>query len=309
MGIPGKQLYQRLYLTVTWLAEYLQRSAVANYMRIDWQTVGSCIFRSLRDLEPERAKRLDGLVNIGIDETSYRKGHKYITVVVNHDTNTVVWVGNGHGKSVLEQFYKTLTDEQLVSIKVVTGDGARWITECVNKFTPDCERCVDPFHVVEWAMEALDAVRKERWHAAHEKAIQLANDHPQKRGKPRADDRNAAMVHDARKTASEIKGAAYSLGKAPEYLTENQKIRLDMIQANDPQLFRAYRLKESLRLLLKSTDVDQAEEDLKHRLWRRRQRHEFLNAYNNDSNCQGKSSQITHPMRPKSLPSDHAHPE
>ena len=40
-----------------------------------------------------------------------------------------------------------------------------------------------------------------------------------------------------------------------------------MIQANDPQLFRAYRLKESLRLLLKSTDVDRAEEDLKHWLF------------------------------------------
>ena len=54
--------------------------------------------------------------NIGIDETSYRKGHKYITVVVNHNTNTVVWVGNGHGKSVLEQFYKALTDEQLKTV-------------------------------------------------------------------------------------------------------------------------------------------------------------------------------------------------
>ena len=238
---PESSFTRDFDLTVTWLAEYLSRSAVANCMRIDWQTVGSYISRSLHDPEPERAKRLDGLVNIGIDETSYRKGHKYITVVVNHNTNTVVWVGN--------------------------DDGARWITECVNKFTPDCERCVDPFHVIEWAMEALDAVRKERWHAAHEKAMKLVNDHPQKRGKPRADDRNAAMVHDARKAASEIKGAVYSLGKVPEHLTENQKIRLNIIQANDPQLFRAYRLKESLRLLLKSTDVDQAEEDLKHWLF------------------------------------------
>ena len=37
----------------------------------------------------------------------------------------------------------------------MTGDGARWITDCVNEFTPDCVRCVDPFHVVEWAMDAL----------------------------------------------------------------------------------------------------------------------------------------------------------
>ena len=165
-------------LTVTWLAKYLPRSAVANFMRIDWQTVGSCISRSLHDLEPERSRRLDGLVRIGIDETSYRKGHKYITVIVNHDTNTVVWVADGHGRSVLEQFYKALTDEQLASIKVVTGDGARWITDCVNEFTPDCERCVDPFDVVEWAMEALDEVRRDRWRAAYEKAKQLAAETP-----------------------------------------------------------------------------------------------------------------------------------
>ena len=221
---PGSSFTKEFDLTVTWLAKYLPRSAVANFMRIDWQTVGSCISRSLHDLEPERSRRLDGLVRIGIDETSYRKGHKYITVIVNHDTNTVVWVADGHGRSVLEQFYKALTDEQLASIKVVTGDGARWITDCVNE-------------------------------------------NPQKRGRPKTADETAAKVQEAKVKASEIKNSSYTLGKAPEHLTENQRIRLDMIQANDPQLYRAYCLKESLRLLLKSTDVEQAEADLKHWLW------------------------------------------
>ena len=157
---PGSGFTRDFDLTVGWLATYLPRSAVSEYMRIDWETVGRCVHRTLNDIEPERSKRLDGLVNIGIDETSYRKGHKYITVIVNHDTNTVVWAAQGHGKSVLEQFYRQLTPSQLSSIKVVTGDGAKWITECVNAFTPECERCVDPFHVVEWAMEALDEVRR-----------------------------------------------------------------------------------------------------------------------------------------------------
>ena len=101
---PSSGFTKEFDLTVAWLAEYLPRSAVAEYMRIDWQTVGNCISRALHDLEPERSRRLNGLVNIGIDETSYRKGHKYITVVVNHDTNTVVWAADGHGKGVLEQF-------------------------------------------------------------------------------------------------------------------------------------------------------------------------------------------------------------
>lgn len=70
--------------------------------------------------EPEISHKLDNLVHIGIDETSHKKEHKYITVIVNHDTNTVVWVSLGHGKSVLKKFYQQLTPEQLASIKVVT---------------------------------------------------------------------------------------------------------------------------------------------------------------------------------------------
>ncbi|MGI6055361.1 MAG: transposase [Bilifractor sp.] len=54
---------------------------------------------------------------------------------------------------------------------------------------------------------------------------------------------------------------------ATERVTENQRIRPDMIEANAPQLYRAYSLKESLRILLKSTDVEQTEADLRHWLW------------------------------------------
>ena len=264
---PGSSFTKDFDMTVAWLAKYLPRSAVSNYMRIDWQTVGNCVSRASHDLEPERSHRLDGLVNIGIDETSYRKGHKYITVIVNHDNGAVVWASDGYGKSVLEQFYRALTPEQLSSIKVVTGDGARWITDCVNEFTPDCERCVDPFHVVEWANEALDKVRKERWRAAYEKSKQLAAQTTLKRGRPKADDKVAAKVLQARAEASEIKNAAYSLGKAPEHLTKNQQVRLDLIQAKDPTLYRAYSMKESLRLLLKTTNVAQAKQELDHWLW------------------------------------------
>lgn len=265
---PGSGFTKDFDLTVGWLATYLPKSTVSEYMRIDWETVGRCVHRTMNDIEPEISRRLDGLVNIGIDETSYKKGHKYITIVVNHDTNTVVWAAQGHGKSVLTQFYRQLTPEQLSSIRVVTGDGAKWITECVNAFTPGCERCVDPFHVVEWAMEALDEVRREVWREAYDEALQLAKEHHGKKGRPSADDVEAAMVKAAKAKANEIKNSAYALGKAPEHLTENQQAKVEMIAKNNNRLYRAYCMKEMLRLLLKMKDVNEAEAELKQWLWR-----------------------------------------
>ena len=260
---PGSGFTKDFDLTVGWLAVYLPRSTVSEYMRIDWETVGRCVHRTLNDIEPERSRRPDNLVNIGIDETSYKKGHKYITVIVNHDTNTVVWAAQGHGKGVLTQFCKQLTPGQLSSIRVVTGDGAKWITECVNEFTPDCERCVDPFHVVEWAMEALDEIRREVWR----EAVQLAKEHPRKKGRPKADDAESATVKAAKAKAEEIKNSAYALGKAPEHLTKNQQAKVAMITENNNRLYRACRMKETLRLLLKIKDVDEAATELKRWLW------------------------------------------
>ena len=264
---PNSGFTKDFDMTVSWLAKYLPRSTVSEYMRIDWKTVGKCISRSLHDLEPDLSRRLDGLVHIGIDETSYCKGYKYITVIVNHDTNTVVWAADGHGKAVLSKFYGQLTDKQKASIKVVTGDGARWITDCVNEFTPDCVRCVDPFHVVEWAMDALDELRSERWHKANDKVRELSKNKPKTKGRPKSDDKAAADVKAAKAEASEIKNSRFALGKAPENLTKNQQVKLAMIQANDRQLYRGYCLKEALRMIFKNTDADKAESELDHWLW------------------------------------------
>ena len=264
----GSRFTKDFDFTVSWLARYLPRSTVCQFMRIDWETIGRCIGRTLHVLEPDLSSRLNGLVNIGIDETSYKKGYKYITVIVNHDTNSVVWVHDGHGKSVLTEFFNTLTPEQRASIKCVTGDGARWITECVEEFLPGCTRCIDPFHVVEWAMDALDEVRREAWRKAQEKSKELEKKHPPKKGRPKADDKAAQKIKEAKNKASEIKGSAYALGKAPEHLTENQQKRLEMISLEDKRLYRAYTEKEQLRLLLKMDNVKEAEDALKTWLWK-----------------------------------------
>lgn len=96
-------------MMATFLAININRSVVSELLRCDWHTVMRCISRAKDYLEPDPKKRYEGLENIGIDETSYRKGHSYVTVVVNHDTNTVVWCSLGHSTEVLSKFFEELT--------------------------------------------------------------------------------------------------------------------------------------------------------------------------------------------------------
>lgn len=256
---PSSRFTKDFDRQVAWLSSELSRSAIAEFMRIDWHTVGQCISRVLTDIEPDRSVRFDNLVHIGIDETSYRKGHKYMTVIVNHDTNTVVWVADGHGKSVLERFFQSLTGEQRESIHCVTGDGARWITECVQEYVPHAQRCVDPFHVVQWAMDAIDQVRREKWQDARKETRRLETLYPLQNNTRVYSNPQDKEVLDAKNYAKEIKNARYALGKAPENLTAGQQARLRLIEIQDKELYQAYQFKESLRLLFTVSDLSEAE--------------------------------------------------
>ena len=116
-------------------------------------------------------------------------------------------------------------------------------------------------------MDALDELRSERWHKANDKVRDLSKNKPKTKGRPKSDDKAAADVKAAKAEASEIKNSRFALGKAPENLTENQQVKLAMIQAKDSQLYRGYRLKEALRMIFKSTDADRAETEPNHWLW------------------------------------------
>lgn len=104
-------------------------SAVARACRIEWHSVGGICGRILCDLRRATGPaRSDGVRGIGIDETSYKKGHRYLMVVVDHDRGCLIWAAGGWSKEVLRRFLKEeLTREQRLSIEVVTADGYRWI--------------------------------------------------------------------------------------------------------------------------------------------------------------------------------------
>ena len=117
-------------------------------------------------------------------------------------------------------------------------------------------------------MEALDEVRREAWREAHAKAVQEGKAHPRGKGRPKANDPDVQSIAGAKAKAEQIKKSAFVLRKAPEHLTENLKLKLAMIAENDKRLYRAYSMKEHLRLLLKLKNTAEAEAELKRWLWR-----------------------------------------
>jgi transposase len=247
--------------TIAWLATQTSKTAITELMRIAWRTVGSILARVWADTDALH-DRFAGLSRIGIDEISYKKGHKYLTVVVDHDTGRLVWAAAGRDRATLRGFFDALGEQRCAQISQVSADGAAWIADVVADRCPKAVQCADPFHVVKWAGEALDVVRRDAWNTARRAPGGTAGNGPS-HGRRRRD----ATGH-----ARTLKNSRYALWKNPENLTSRQRAKLAWIAKTDPRLHRAYLLKEGLRLVFQ-LPADEAEEALDTWIgWARRSR-------------------------------------
>jgi transposase len=206
--------------TCAWLAAHAAHSAVAELLRCTWRTVAAIVVRVVAE-RAGRTDRLDGLRRIGIDEISYRKGYRFLTAVVDHDTGRLVWAAPGRGVSTLRRFFDALGPDRAAQLTHVSADGAEWIHQVLTERAPQVIACLDPFHVVSWATGALDEVRRGLWQ-------QLRRD-------------------GGKQNAAELKGARWALVKNPTDLTTGQKTTLAWIAVTNKGLYRAYLLKEQLR--------------------------------------------------------------
>jgi transposase len=129
-----------------WLAVNTSKKATAELMRIAWRTVGAIITRVWADID-SLGDRLDGVRRIGIDEISYKRGYRYLTVVVDHDTGRLLWAAPGRDRATVRAFFHALGPERSSLITHVSADQAEWIAEIVAERCPDAVQCADPFHV------------------------------------------------------------------------------------------------------------------------------------------------------------------
>ena len=209
---PGAKCTYLFEDTCAWLAAHAALSVVTIMLRIAWRTVADIVARVVADGR-DTNDLLAGLQRVGVDEIAYRKGHRYLTVIVDHATGRMVWAKKGRNKETLAAFFDELGAERSAALTHVSADGAEWIHAVVAARAPQALICLDPYHVVAWAMNALDKVRR-RTLAAEE-----------------GSDRHAM----------------WAVRKNPTDLTTEQRASLANIAATNAALYRAYLLKEQLR--------------------------------------------------------------
>jgi transposase len=204
---------------VAWLAQQMAKTPIAGLLRIGWDTVGRIVERVMADHLDER--RLTGLVAVGVDEISYRRGQRYLTSVADHRTGAIVWCAPGRNSATLRDFFAELGDRRH-SIRAVSIDMSGEYQRAIRQAIPHAEICFDPFHVCRLASRATDQVRRDEWNA-----------------------------HDRSHTPTGrwVKGTRWSLLKAPERQTVGQLATLGEVQQANRRLYRAFLLREELRLL------------------------------------------------------------
>lgn len=153
---PGARHTRDFEDTVVWLATRTDRTSVATLLRCAWQTVTAIINRTVDELLDER--RLGQIYRIGVDEICYRHPHKYLTIIGDHATGTVIDIQPGRGVDSLTDFYDRLSADQRHDIEAVSMDGSTAFRSATEATLPEAVICYDPFHVMQWTNRALDEV-------------------------------------------------------------------------------------------------------------------------------------------------------
>lgn len=151
------------------------------------------------------------VTQLGVDETSSRKGHRYITIGVDMDERRVIHATQGKGAATIKTIKDYLETKQTPpeQISQVCIDLSPAFISGVESYFPDAQITFDRFHVKALLNKAMDEVRKSE-----------------------------------RRRHVELKGHKYTFLKSPKQLTEDQSVQRHTLVELYPQLGEAYRLKE-----------------------------------------------------------------
>lgn len=230
--------------SVGFFAQRCDKTAVEVTFGIAWRTVGAIIERVVYRRRPKNP--LSKLRDIGVDELSYRKGHRYLTMVTDHATGHIIWAKEGKSADTLKAFFDELGEEGCHRIRAVTMDMSQAYISAVRDRLPHAQIVFDRYHVQKLVTDAVDETRRAVWQ-------QLRAETPE--------------------DAKSIKNLRWALLKRPWKLTPKQSARLSTLQHDNASLYRAYLLKESFADILDRRQPNVVKDKLLHWLaWASRSR-------------------------------------
>jgi transposase len=244
---PSARLTRDLEDLIAFMAQRMDKTTVARLLRVSWESVARAVTRVVADRLDDT--RLDELYRIGVDEVSYRKGHRYLTVVADHDRGgAVVWAGEGKKAATLKAFYDQLGAERKAKLQAVSLDMGIAYAHATTTEVPHATQCVDPFHVVQLANRAIDQARRWAWNLERR-----ANPAPK-----RPTGRPAKGSPPTPERPRWIKNTRWALVKDPDRLSGGQLAVLHRLRRERSVLYRCWQLKESLRDLYRGARPEDA---------------------------------------------------
>lgn len=195
----------------------LSIQAVADHLNLDAKTVKALDHAALEAKFGQTC--YDGLVRLAIDEIAVRKGHSYMTVVLDYDTGRVVWMGKGRQIETLDEFFKNMPETVRNGIQAVALDMWDAFINAVKRWCPNANIVFDLFHVVKAFNEVIDDIRNEEFRKSDQQGKEL------------------------------LKGSKYLLLRRGENLRRNQRAKLKEILAANERLNLVYWLKDLLPVI------------------------------------------------------------
>jgi transposase len=193
----------------------LSVQAVAHHLDLDPKTVKT-LDKAALEIEFGET-RYEGLQRLAIDEIAVRKGHNYMTVVLDYDTGRVVWMGQGRQIETLDEFFKNMPETVRNGIRAVALDMWDPFINAVKRWCPNADIVFDLFHVVKAFNKVIDDIRNEEFRKSDQEGREL------------------------------LKGSKYLLVRRGENLRRDQRARLKEILATNERLNAVYWLKDLLK--------------------------------------------------------------
>lgn len=231
---------------VAWLCQHTDKTTVTKLLRTSWETVAGIVSRVVA--EHIDGRRLENIYRIGVDEISWRKGHRYLTIVADHDRDgAVIWAREGKNAKTLEAFYDELGEQGCAALEAVSLDMGGAYEKATNAHAPEARQCVDPFHVVKLANEAVNKARRDAWNQAR-----------------RANRTEKGPLGRSGNTpaARQIRHTRWALLKDPDDLLPSQLEVLHQLRRDRHVLYRCWQLKEGIRDLYRLARPQDAPEHL-----------------------------------------------